>query len=42
MLQPAVRLYEGLGFRHAPLPPDRAYQTADVYMQLEFGSGSVT
>ena len=33
----ALRLYEGLGFRHAAMPPaDRArYATADVFMALE-------
>lgn len=31
----AVRLYEGLGFRHAPLPADAMYVTADVYMELD-------
>jgi len=31
----ALRLYEGLGFRRLPLPPDAAYVTADVYMELD-------
>ncbi len=31
-LEAAVRLYEALGFEHAPLPPDIRYETADVYM----------
>jgi len=33
-LVPAIRLYESLGFRHAPLPADIRYATADVYMTL--------
>jgi len=33
-LVPAIRLYESLGFRHAPLPADNPYSTADVYMTL--------
>ena len=31
----ALRLYEGLGFRRAPMPPGAAYVTADVYMELD-------
>jgi GNAT superfamily N-acetyltransferase len=31
----ALRLYEGLGFRRAPLPPGAMYVTADVYMELD-------
>jgi putative acetyltransferase len=34
-LEAALRLYEGLGFRRAPLPPGNAYVTADVYMELD-------
>ena len=34
-LAAAVRLYESLGFRHAPMPADPGYATADVYMELE-------
>jgi ribosomal protein S18 acetylase RimI-like enzyme len=34
-LDAAVRLYEALGFRRAPLPPGAAYVTADVYMELD-------
>ena len=30
----AIRLYESLGFQHAPLPPSVPYATADVYMIL--------
>ncbi len=33
-LVPAIRLYESLGFAHAPLPADIPYATADVYMTL--------
>jgi putative acetyltransferase len=31
----ALKLYEQLGFRHAPLPAATPYATADVYMELE-------
>jgi GNAT superfamily N-acetyltransferase len=34
-LVPAITLYESLGFRHAPLPADIRYATADVYMTLQ-------
>jgi len=37
-LTAAVALYESLGFRHAPIPQDPAYQTADVHMVLELDS----
>jgi ribosomal protein S18 acetylase RimI-like enzyme len=30
----AVRLYESLGFKHAPLPANLGYATANVYMEL--------
>jgi GNAT superfamily N-acetyltransferase len=30
----AIRLYESMGFRHAPLPADVRYETANVYMHL--------
>ncbi|HEX7676474.1 MAG TPA: GNAT family N-acetyltransferase, partial [Thermoanaerobaculia bacterium] len=30
----AIRLYESLGFRHAPLPAVVRYVSADVYMTL--------
>lgn len=30
----AIRLYESLGFRHVPLPPDVRYRSADVCMTL--------
>jgi GNAT superfamily N-acetyltransferase len=33
-LDGAIRLYERLGFRHRPLPPDPGYRRADVYMEL--------
>ncbi len=36
----AIRLYETLGFRHADLPADVRYQTANVYMTLDL-EGSV-
>jgi putative acetyltransferase len=31
----ALRLYERLGFRPAPVPRDAVYVTADVYMELD-------
>lgn len=34
-LSTAIRLYESLGFEHAPLPDDMDYETADVYMELQ-------
>jgi putative acetyltransferase len=34
----AIRLYESLGFRHAPLPADIRYVTADVYMTLKLST----
>ena len=34
----ALRLYEGLGFRRAPMPPDAVYVTADVYMELDLSA----
>jgi putative acetyltransferase len=34
-LEAALRLYEQLGFRYAPLPATMPYATADVYMELE-------
>lgn len=34
-LKSAIRLYEGLGFQHRPLPADSHYLTADVYMELD-------
>ncbi|HXH93737.1 MAG TPA: GNAT family N-acetyltransferase [Thermoanaerobaculia bacterium] len=37
----AIHLYETLGFRHAPLPADVRYLTANVYMELSCGSGSI-
>jgi putative acetyltransferase len=30
----AIRLYESMGFQHAPMPPKTAYATADIYMEL--------
>lgn len=32
----AILLYESLGFRHAPMPADVRYETANVYMTLSF------
>ena len=34
-LQPALRLYETLGFQHRPLPPHTKYVTVDVCMDLD-------
>jgi len=31
----AIRLYESLGFQHAPLPADTRYETANVYMRMQ-------
>jgi ribosomal protein S18 acetylase RimI-like enzyme len=40
-LSGAIRLYERLGFRHAPDPDPPEYARADVYMELPIGhSGS--
>ncbi|MCF6245912.1 MAG: GNAT family N-acetyltransferase [Desulfobacula sp.] len=33
-LTTAVHLYESLGFKHASVPEDTIYETADVYMEL--------
>lgn len=33
-LAPALRLYESLGFVHAPIPFAKPYEDADVYMEL--------
>jgi GNAT superfamily N-acetyltransferase len=33
-LSDAIRLYESLGFRHTPVPPDNPYRTANVFMTL--------
>ena len=33
----ALRLYERVGFRYAPLPASNPYVTGDVYMVLELG-----
>ena len=38
-LQPAIRLYERAGFRHAPMTPTNPYKTADVYMVFDFRHG---
>lgn len=37
-LSSAIRLYEQLGFEHAPMPPDIDYETADVYMTFSFSA----
>jgi len=34
-LAPAIRLYESLGFEHAPIPDDIGYETADIYMEFK-------
>ena len=34
-LRMALRLYESLGFRYLPVPPDVPYATVDVYMELD-------
>jgi GNAT superfamily N-acetyltransferase len=36
-LSGAIRLYERLGFRHAPFPVRSDYSRADVYMEMTFG-----
>ena len=36
----AIRLYESLGFTHAPIPADVRYVTADVYMVKSLGDGT--
>jgi putative acetyltransferase len=33
----AIKLYESMGFRHTPIPPDNPYRTADVHMTLTLG-----
>jgi GNAT superfamily N-acetyltransferase len=38
-LTPALRLYERLGFRHAPMPDGVEYARADVYMELPLRTG---
>jgi GNAT superfamily N-acetyltransferase len=34
-LTTAIRLYESIGFRHAPVPANVPYATVDVYMELD-------
>jgi len=34
-LEPALKLYQALGFQRRPLPADVPYATADVYMELD-------
>ena len=38
----ALRLYEGLGFRSAPMPADAVYETADVFMELDLTASPAT
>ena len=38
----ALRLYEQLGFRYRPVPPDVAYATADICMELDLASDRPT
>ena len=38
-LDGAIRLYERLGFRHAPWPQPSDYARGDVYMELQIGAG---
>jgi putative acetyltransferase len=33
-LKAAIGLYESMGFQHVPMPPQIAYATADIYMEL--------
>ncbi len=35
-LEGAIRLYERLGFQHAPLPGETDYTRADVYMEVSW------
>jgi ribosomal protein S18 acetylase RimI-like enzyme len=37
-LDGAIRLYERLGFRHAPWPHPSDYARGDVYMELRLDS----
>ena len=39
-LQAALALYQGLGFQPRPLPEERTYVTADVYMELDLAAAS--
>ena len=36
----AIRLYESMGFRHATMPVNPVYATADIYMELELQPGN--
>ena len=38
-LDNAIRLYQRLGFRHAPFPHPSDYARADVYMEARIGQG---
>src|SRR5882724_135354 len=37
----AIRLYESMGFRHAPMPADVRYETANVFMQLSLSKSVI-
>ncbi|MGH8242459.1 MAG: GNAT family N-acetyltransferase [Steroidobacteraceae bacterium] len=37
-LHNAIRLYERLGFRHAPRPQKSDYARSDVYMEMTIGT----
>jgi putative acetyltransferase len=39
-LQPALRLYESLGFSYCSVPADTKYAVADVCMSLDLGTAS--
>lgn len=39
-LRTAIRLYESIGFRHAPVPRDVPYASVDVYMELDLAAWS--
>ena len=38
-LATAIRLYQRLGFRHAPFPEHSEYARADVYMEIRLDAG---
>lgn len=39
-LATAIRLYESIGFRHAPVPAGVPYASVDVYMELDLAAWS--
>jgi putative acetyltransferase len=39
-LKTAIRLYESIGFRHAPVPADVPYASVDVYMEFDLAAWS--